>query len=324
MTDTVVERAGIGTLGARIGAGGQANVYHAPEITLADVPGPLVFKEYKTRHVPPHGLRAIVAKRLRMDPATRQRLDQRAAWPVRVVEHEGRIAGVLLPLIPDSFFHQRVLPSGQLDRELLEVQHLFVDPDRCTRLGMPAPSYQDRVMLCRDFAAVVHLLHRNELVIGDINAKNAVFRLNVRPAIMLVDCDGIRIRGSMAVVRQLDAPDWDAPEKDVSQASDLYKFGLFVIRCLRPAEQASVNRDPGRLDGLLDAEGRQLVRAALGTSTATRPSAQSWGRYLNRLLNGTTGGRRSTPTARPVVPRDQPTGWRRDAATGNWTPVVSS
>ena len=36
-----------------------------------------------------------------------------------------------------------------------------------------------RVMLCRSFASVLHLLHTNDLVVGDLNGRNAVFGLFV-------------------------------------------------------------------------------------------------------------------------------------------------
>ncbi|QFZ16992.1 hypothetical protein [Saccharothrix syringae] len=313
----------VGPLGPLLGAGGQARVYHAPHAVLPDVPGPLVYKRYKPGHEPPHGLVGVVARRLRMDPATRQRLDRCAAWPVRAVEEGGVVRGVLLPLIPDAYFADRVLPSGTPVRTLREVQHLFVDPARAVRLGMPAPSLAERVLVCRDLASAVHLLHRNDLVFGDLNAKNAVFRLDGRPCVMLVDCDAVRVKGAAAVVRQLNAPDWEPPESVLSQASDRYKLGLFVLRCLSPGPFASVARDPARLDAVLPGEGPRLLRAALGHVPGARTTAREWGHYFDALLTGTTeaAARQVAPVGCPSAPSGTP-GWRRHPGTGRWVPVT--
>ncbi len=309
----------VGPLGELLGAGGQAKVYRAPNVSLADVPGPLVYKEYRTGQAPPHGLAAVVSRRLRMDEVTRRRLDAATAWPVRAVEERGEVRGVLLRLIPEEFFEDRVKPSGTRARTLREVQHLFVEPRRAERLGMPAPTAAQRVLVCRDFASAVHLLHRNDLVIGDLNPKNAVFRLGGRPCVMLVDCDAIRIKGAAAVVRQLNAPDWDPPEAMLSQATDRYKFGLFVLRCLSPGAFASISRDPSRVDGVLPGEGPALLRAALGGDPGGRPTAQTWGRYFDAVLAGST---EPTDRSSRTTPQMTTSGWRRDAKTRRWVPVT--
>ncbi|MFE9746358.1 hypothetical protein ACFYOT_15755 [Saccharothrix saharensis] len=317
MSAHVVGPGAVGPLGAPLGEGGQARVYHAPHITLPDVRGPLVYKRYKAGHAPPHGLAAVVARRLRMDERTRQRLDRTTAWPVRVVEEGGEVRGVLMPLIPDDYFEERVKPSGVRARTLREVQHLFVEPARAARLGMPAPTTAERLLVCRDLAAVVHLLHGNDMVIGDLNPMNAVFRLADRPCVMLVDCDSIRIKGAAAVVRQLNAPDWAPPENVLSQASDRYKFGLFVLRCLSPGPFASVARDPSRVDHVLPGEGPRLLRAALDRDPGARPSARTWGRYFDALLTGSAVGSGARPDAAGTT-----SGWRRDPGTGRWVPVT--
>jgi hypothetical protein len=321
MSTETISRGAVGTLGGSLGSGGQGTVFLAPAISLPDVPGPLVYKEYRPDHRPPHGLQAVVARRLRMDQATRSRLDRLTVWPVRQVVDGGQVRGVLMRLIPHEFFQERVKPSGSPTRSLREVLHLFVDPARSNRLGMPAATLAQRLVLCRSFASALHLLHRNGLVVGDINGRNAVFALDPLPRVMLVDCDAIRIKGSMAVVRQLDAPDWDPPEDHPSQASDLYKFGLFVLRSLGPGPQASVSRDPARAGAVLDAEGRRLLHAALEPDPARRPTAQVWGRYLDGILTGRPAPpvaptRRAEPAATTSTP-----GWKRDPVTKKWVQV---
>jgi hypothetical protein len=317
-----VARKAIEPVGPLLGSGGQGSVHAVSGISLPDVSGALVFKEYHRGQEPPHGLQALVSRRLRMDKATRSKLDSLTAWPVRLVEENGQVCGVLMRLIPDEYFQQRTTPSGKPTRSLREIQHLFVEPARSARLGMPPPSMAHRLMLCRSFAAALHFLHRNDLVVGDVNAKNAVFALDDLPSLMLIDCDAIRVKGTMAVVQQLNAPDWDPPEDKLSQATDLYKFGLFVLRCLGPGSLASVSRDPARADAMLDVSGRALLRAALHSNPAQRPTAQTWGRYFDSVLTGqrtqhTAPAAKSVAQAATTATR----GWKRDPVTRKWVQV---
>ncbi len=320
MTDEL-DRSVVGRLGAQLGSGGQANVYLAPELTLPDAGGPLVFKQYKGSQVSPNGLHGIVGVRSRMTPAAQSRLDATAVWPVRVVRDSGRICGVVMRLIPDSFFQDRLLPTGRSAHDPREVQNLFVAPALATRLGMPDLSMNQRFAVCRDLAAALTLLHENGVVFGDVNAKNELFRVRPEPTVMLVDCDAVRIRGNAAVVKQLSAPDWNPPEGAVlTQATDLYKLGLFILRVLSPGPQASTARDPRRAFPRLDGEGRRLITAALGTTGASRPSAATWRAYFaTRAGVGTRGPAPVGPLGRhPAVVTS---GWRRDPATGRWVPA---
>jgi hypothetical protein len=319
-------RARLGELGTELGRGGQGRVHLLPQLSLPDAPGPLVYKEYHARSAPPHGLSALVAKRNRLEPAERARLDARACWPLRVVEDGGSVTGVILPLIPDSFRQERVLPgTGRRTKGVREVQHLIVDPAMTRRLGMPCPSPAQRLVICRDLAAAVHLVHRLDLVVGDMNARNALYQLSGRPAVMLLDCDAFRIMGSASVVPQLNAPDWFPPEGPdaLNQATDRYKIGLFVLRCLAPGKLSSIDRDPARADAALDVEGRALLRAALSHTPRERTTAQAWGRYFDRRATGRPPLPARVPGRIPTVasPQPRPSGGRRRDAVGQWQPV---
>jgi serine/threonine protein kinase len=317
-----LDRSALGNLGTQLGKGGQATVFLLPELTLPDVTGRLVFKQYKADQVSPNGLRAIVGVRSRLDPGTRAKLDSVAAWPARVVRDKGAVCGVVMPLIPESFFQDRILPTGRRSRDPREVQNLFIDPALATRLGMPALSVSERLAVCRDLAGALALLHRNGVVFGDVNAKNALFRLHPAPTVMLVDCDAVRIRGSAAVVRQLNAPDWTPPEGSVlTQATDLYKLGLFVIRALCPGPQASTARDPRRAFDILDPEGRVLIAAALNGSGRARPNADTWRAYFAKRAASPQRTEVGPSVRQPVAVATSTPGWRRDPATGQWIPA---
>lgn len=318
MTEEVVARSRLGALGALLGSGGQGRVFEAPQLSLPDAAGPLVFKEYKHQLPSSYGLRRLVAIRNCLDAGPRQQLDQRAAWPLRVVEDGGRVRGVVMPRIPESFFQERMLPgTGTVEHGIREVQNLLIPPARALRVGMPVPTAQERMMVCRDFAAALHLVHKHGLVVGDLSARNGLYRLAERPSVMLVDCDAIRIRGNMAELSQLNSPDWETPDDKLTQSSDRYKFGLFVLRCLSSGDQISTTRDPARADAALDGEGRKLLRAALALRREGRTTAQEWGRYFDSRLTGRVTAAVKLP---PRQEKKRPKGWRRDAA-GNWVPL---
>lgn len=318
MTEEVVPASRLGALGGLLGSGGQGRVFDAPRLRLPDAVGPLVYKEYKTPLQSAYGLRRLVAVRNGLDPDRRQQLDQRAAWPLRVVEEAGRVRGVVMPRIPDSYFQERRLPgTGRVEHGIREVQNLLIPAPRALRVGMPVPTARERMMVCRDFAAALHLVHKHGLVVGDLSARNGLYRLVERPSVMLVDCDAIRIRGNMAELSQLNSPDWETPDDKLTQSSDRYKFGLFVLRCLSSGEQISTTRDPARADAALDPEGRTLLRAALSPRREGRTTAQEWGRYFDSRLTGRViAAVKHQPRQENVSPR----GWQRDAA-GNWVPL---
>lgn len=309
--------------------GGQGRVYQVNGLRLPDVPGAIVFKEYKPGQVAPNGLSGIIGVRNRMDQATRDRLDSMAAWPCRLVQNGSDVCGILMPRIPDSFFHQWTKPSGKEATSPREVMHLFDDPLKAKRLGWPWLSLVQRLTICRDLAGALELLHSNGLVFGDVNARNALFRLNESPSVMLVDCDAARKVGNAAVVQQLSAPDWDPPEKGsaLSTNTDCYKLALFVLRSLSPGRNCSTNRRPELADELLDSRARTLMRAALHGPVRQRPTAATWRSLLTSMLDselnggGRVDGKTTSRTARDRQvtslrtgkPVTKTSGFRRDA-----------
>ena len=286
-----VGRSQLGRLGSMIGSGGQAQVYDLPDLTLPDSGGHLVFKRYRPGLGPSRTLIQTIAIRAQLRSSDGwskiTKLDSIAAWPVRVVvSADGSVEGLILPRIPDSFFQTLLLPSGSSRTSPRDTQFLFIPADRVIRLGVPVASRQQRLEICRDFAGALAFLHDElDVVFGDINPRNILFRLIPEPSIMLVDCDAVRRRGSMATVPQLNAPDWDPPEGSqvLSKSTDCYKLGLFILRCLTPGLFSSVNRDPTRANTTLGNIGLGMLETALIGPPTQRPSADD--RLLNRQKN---------------------------------------
>lgn len=286
-----IELADLGTLGGQLGRGGQAVVLEAPEVTLPDVPGPLVYKQYKQ---PPNSgdeLRKIVAQRTKLSEVDRARLDGLTTWPLRVVESAGVPRGVLMRRIPPEFGEEvgdRF--TGTTKWKPCEVQFLFVDPDL---LGGPllrrkVPTWEQRLKICRDFAGLLDFYHEHvNAVFGDINPKNELYRLDDEPSVMFIDCDGVRLMSQGASNVQLNVDDWRPPEGgSLNRLTDRYKLGLFVRRSLLPAKRASIATDPDAVAGVLDAEGTDLLTRAIAKNAdpRQRPSPYDWWRYFSLLL----------------------------------------
>jgi hypothetical protein len=210
-------------------------------------------------------------------------------WPLRVVvDSSGTPVGVLMRLIDSVFMQEMRLPSGKRENVPREIQHLIFDPAAARRSGVDVPADRDRMArfrLCERMAMAMSIMHGANLVYGDLSARNVLYRLHRTPSVLLVDCDAARFKGSAAVNKQQNSPDWDAPEGgQQTQSSDRYKLALFVLRCLLPGRNASLNRDPATADAVLNPQGRQLMRAALTGPPNERPRAREWLSYLRQQI----------------------------------------
>ena len=293
----------IGTL-ALIGAGGQAKVYRAPEVVLADESRPLVYKEYKNKRISITGLDNAIAFRLRLSDHERMILDRIANWPLRVVEGAGgRAEGVILPLLEPEYFHEILMPKGKVLRAPRDGQYLAQPKERCDRYGVSLAGTGDRYRFCRDLAFAMGFLHKREICLGDISFSNAVYSLEHDPCAYLVDCDAARRTGTAPVVPQLHTPDWDPPEgtRVQTRATDRYKIGLFILRALSPRAVSGQNRDPAWADPLLGPRGRVLLRKALSRDPAERPEVKDWYVHFREVLR--TQRLRTTPSQSRMPPR---------------------
>ncbi|MBK7722021.1 MAG: hypothetical protein IPI32_07305 [Austwickia sp.] len=299
----LIERAALGPM-EFIAEGGQGRVFRCTQLRLPDYSGALAFKEYKPGQVTAAGLEAIIAVRSRLPEPDRVRLDAMTTWPTRLVRDAGKIVGILMPLIRDEYVHVGQSLTGSVLRKEREIQYLFLAAARCQKLGFPRVNLYQRFAICQGLAEALALLAANNVVFGDLNAKNALFAVGpgrFDASVMLVDCDAVRVRGTVSAVPQLNSPDWEPPEGERSQLThetDVFKYGLFVIRTLSPGPNASTARDPRRVDDVLDAQGQGLLRASLGSQPAGRPKAADWAAYFADV-HGRAGGV-STAAAAPA------------------------
>ena len=288
-------------LGARheIGSGGTANVFALKSYMLAHIPEQKwVYKKFKPTHRPVslYGMRALVKLIESLEPKRRDLFDRAFNWPERAVVDDGDGAsGVVLPLIAEEYFVDLRLSDGTVKRKPAEAQFLLSDRDYCATVGLPYPDEEQRRQLCRSLCYAIALLHRADVVYGDLSARNILFRLHPRPAVKLVDCDAVRVSGAAAAFgAQPHSPDWEPPEAIAarkrrdsgwtiqSKETDLYKLGLAVLRILTPGKGSSTNVDPASARGVLPSHLYTLLQRSLSPDPNARPTAKTWYEELQR------------------------------------------
>ncbi len=350
MTQLVIHRSDLGELHP-LGSGGTAKVYRAPGFRDHDIRD-VVYKEYKQktlRQAGPGlrpGLQALVELRARMPDSQRTLVDKRTLWPLRVIEDDDRAAvGILMDLIPQSFFQVVRRPSGGVSTDPREALFLFLEDDMARRLGVTPITSPTRIALCGQIARSLGLLHRADVVFGDVSARNIIYDIDSPevPQVILVDCDSVRLKGTRSAFgSQPHTPTWEPPEslrarnrlrslhqggkgdaseiKDLqretmiqSKPTDVYKFGLLVVRILDYGRQRTANRSPERANLILERHlggaVSDLLTHSLAESPEDRPTMREW-------YEGITGNRPASPhseheKATQVVNRIPPT-WRWD------------
>ncbi|WP_030257501.1 MULTISPECIES: hypothetical protein [Streptomyces] len=275
MTKVRVERL---TRGDKLGQGGQGTVWALPGRKI-NGEWPMAYKEYSAvcrDELDGPALDAMVEFVPGLPPETGLWLCERLAWPAAVVLDDRGRCGILMRLVPDSFF----IDSPQAGRNLAGFQFLLNGEGYLRRVGISITDEQ-RLQLLLDLSRTLAGLHRLGVVVGDLSPKNVLFRLGAEPSCFLIDCDAMRVDGRDAL-DQRETPDWSLPQGEplATGRGDSYKFGLLVVRLLA-GEQDS--RDTGAVGALSPDLGR-LAAAALGTDPRGRPELADWERPLLRAI----------------------------------------
>lgn len=283
-----------------LGRGGTGTVYgtSVADPDSSDLYGILVYKKYRRANDVEFWshLSAIIGEHA---TATYNgtRLRDIAAWPMKiVVGDDGLPTGILMPMVPSDFQETIRLPSGRTSITAREAQHIIYAPDVARQRSVDVPPDNSpliRIKICERLAFALSVLHQAGIVYGDLSTRNVLYSLSPSIGIYLIDCDQVAIVERDSRRAQLDSPDWDPPEHRASDrrlasqrpfASDLYKLGLFILRCLTPGRYSSVNRDTKHAIGIIDAQGIALLNLALAAEPASRPSAAIWVDYLRSQL----------------------------------------
>lgn len=297
---------------SEIGRGGEGLVYR-----VASMPA-MVYKEFK--QFPGHSpnrtaLEEIVRLLDRMDQAEKQWVLERTTWPQKMVLEGQRLRGFTMSLIPPHFFRThgaRIAPKKiTCEWNYLSMRDKFRTNQNIVS-DVPQLSPPDVLKVVADFARTMEILHKYELVIGDISGRNLLWSDRPSPRVMVIDVDSFHFEGRTGVSSPKQSPDWDDPHLGQNNnfttiESDRYKLALAAYRGVwaatteRPAPPQQPVRNVPR--GVPDAI-RDLVNRGLGPSGG-RPTASDWVNTIRDALRF---------EGRPVLKVDQTGGAARPAS----------
>lgn len=245
-----------------------------------------------------------------------------SAWPTGRVFERGRCVGLLMPAAPDRFTTRLAGRS-----RLLELQFLLY-PKRAMWADLKLPTDDERRALAIGYARLFEVLHRNDIVVGDVSMRNLLWTLEGGLGVYAIDCDGFRLAGRPPAVRPSDTAGWVDPAcpRAVTLDTDRYKLALLIVRLLlgnHTVTPADVCAKP-LLRAVFGGGLNSLV--TLAARPGNRPAATAWLAALtsdaaaggSRIafpcfplpLSGGAGKTLSTPLSRPQDGNQASEAWR--------------
>lgn len=287
-------------IGPQLGEGGFGSVHEVVVVgtPIADDARPMVLKTPKPGLDPVHaaavleGMRRAVDFRDGLSASDRRQLDEIAVWPVAMVTEQTREVGCLLPLIPPAFFMD--IPaqgSFPAKREPRAMGYLAAPAKARRYVGYDSGDFRDyalRLLVLAKLAGAIEMLHRHEMVFGDLGPNNAVFTF-MPPRVLLLDCDTVaHISDTTRTTRQGHFPRWLPPEMSQSDKdartspkrlqdfeTDVYKLGLAFARYIHGAPGATQRVAlPWPAPPIITQSLVVLIGRALDPDPAVRPSAR--------------------------------------------------
>lgn len=271
-----------------LGAGGEGRVLALPG--RQDV----VFKEFFSGASTVPNLTALerlVAVRDSWTPDEKSWMNERSVWPTSAVVDGNRLRGLLMPRIPGVYYRQHGI-RGNPRRVPCEWNYLALrgrfknNPNIVS--DVPQLSVHEALELVLDLAKTIHLLHRYNIVLGDVSGRNLLWSDRPTPRVMVIDNDGFRFVGSGGVASPKQSPDWEDPflkGQATSHESDVFKLALAAFRGIW-----SAGTDKPSPTSLRSREAQSVPPEVVGliersTQGSHRPSAADWVSVLSPLVS---------------------------------------
>jgi len=262
-----------------LGAGGEGRVLALPG--RQDV----VFKEYfpgATTVPNQQALDRLIAVRDSWTSDEKAWMNERSVWPTAAVIDGNRLRGLLMPRIPGVYYRQHGI-RGNPRRVPCEWNYLALrgrfksNPNIVSEV--PQLGVDEAIDLVLDLARTIHLLHRYNIVLGDVSGRNLLWSDRPTPRVMVIDNDGFRFIGSGGVASPKQSPDWEDPflkGKATSHDSDIFKLALAAFRGIW-----SAGTDKPSPAILHSTHAQSIPREIVGliersTNESSRPTAADW------------------------------------------------
>ncbi|HRY10362.1 MAG TPA: hypothetical protein P5544_10330 [Candidatus Nanopelagicales bacterium] len=286
----MIEASELGGVGELLGRGGSAQVFRV-DLQVPGDPRRLVFKELRPEHellATGFSREALVREmtnavtfRAALSEQERRDLDNRCAWPLDLVQRQGRVVGVVMPLIPADYFidtHQ----NGRPDKMVRDLSVMVAADKWATMMGVDRSAFTDpldRALILMSLVDAIARLHEHGLVFGDVSLKSAVFSPATHK-VLLLDCDGTASVDDPAR-KQPHSPGFVPPEianrstRLQDTRTDVYKLALCIVRGLQPPSRSAMQAtDPTVLKPILGDWGVAELHRALHPDPEKRPTAE--------------------------------------------------
>lgn len=273
-----IDRATLGPL-RKLGEGGSGDVY---EIVGTGT----VYKEFNATALANTDIRlwaeGSVAFWNSLSGPDRAELAGLAVWPTATVHDATGMVGVVMPLLPDLVFHDRVGKDGTVERQLNEIKWLLVDPQKIRgRFDIDLLSDElVRYELIGRSLEFLAWLHARGVCFGDVSHNNFVFALNP-PRVLGIDADAVVTGPGTADPHGRHTPHYIPPEMRTTPAHDridekvdVWKAATLALRALTPGQGAFQRRpvDLAMIVGQAPADVVDLLDRALGDDRDRRPT----------------------------------------------------
>jgi hypothetical protein len=131
-----------------------------------------------------------------------------------------------------------------MPRHLDELMRGRLSAERIARNFQLKKAYYEppyKLAVLGELLDTVNWLHDHGYAVGDLQPRNAVFTLEPRPWVMLLDCDSCVPLGREGALPQVDPEHFKLPRDQrgvpFDRRSDYYKFALSVVRCVQESAQ---------------------------------------------------------------------------------------
>lgn len=240
-------------VGALLGEGGEARVHAARYVgddaklgAVAPVVAKLLID--RTERSATAGVNRLAGVLRALDGADLA-VASRFNVPIRVLISGDELVGYLLPRIPEHFLRTGRHFPEQSGRPRVG-ERLFLGRSPAESIGLRFATLAERLTLSLQLAEAFELLHRHEYVYGDLSGWNVLYSLRPSAAVVLLDCDSMRMAGTATATPQMTTPGWTlAGRRSSSHFTDRAKLSRFILRTLSPGAGAATANDPSRVRG---------------------------------------------------------------------------
>jgi hypothetical protein len=285
----------------KIGDGGEGEVFSISN-RRADV-----FKSFKSavsQELDEVGLISTIELMDVMSQSDRNFLSSRTVWPHTVVRDNGKFVGFLMPSLGQEYFCKHGSKGspmeGMNDWNKLTFRKAWMNnpnlESTAPALWYPTGKNLDQLSdseketrgallkLLQDLAILFEILHKNNVVVGDVSGRNLLWSSKSGADVMLIDCDGCRADKTTGVTRAKQSPEWFDPHLNgvTNISSDLYKLSLAIYRGYFSDSLGSPAANTIPLVSNADVEIHKLALRGIGTSS--RPTASEWVSVLSNLV----------------------------------------